>query len=542
VSLLCAPITLDDADAALADAREAQGLGVDMVEWRVDALLQTSIEGGLDPENALSRVMRVVRESPSPCIVTCRAESEGGAYAGDDGLLLDLLQRLAAADHPPRFVDLEFETWRASPSLQSAARPAGCEPPFGLILSLHDFDGRPSDLLRRLADMRAAPAEILKIAWRARSLRDNLEIFELLRTRDRPIIALGMGEFGLMSRVLAPKFGGFLTFASLRDETATAPGQPTIRDLLDVYRFRSIGASTRLFGVIGSPVSHSMSPALHNLGFERAGVDGVYLPLPVPPEWEHFKATLGALADDPALDFAGASVTIPHKEHLVRFAEERSEEGWIVDDLSRVCGAANTIARTAHGWSVSNTDGPAIVDCLLDGMAGDVRGRRVAVLGAGGAAAAGAAALMRAGAAVTVYNRSQDRVDSLVARLRTSSWGEVGEIDSRAWAQRVEAPVDAVVNCTPLGMRAGPAPDESPLDAAALERLAPGTVVMDTVYNPPETSLLREAKGRGLTVVDGVSMFVRQAAAQFQIWIGRTPPTDAFDRIVRDRLAPKEGA
>jgi 3-dehydroquinate dehydratase/shikimate dehydrogenase len=189
-----------------------------------------------------------------------------------------------------------------------------------LILSTHDFHGRPRDLLQKIEAMSNEPlCAVTKIAWHARSLRDNIEAFELLRARGKPMIALCMGQFGLMSRVLAGKFGGFLTFASDHATEVTAPGQPTIAELKQLFRFDQIKPTTKVYGVIGWPVEHSRSPQHHNAGFERIGFDGVYLPLPIPSEYEHFKATVGALIDGDALNFRGASVTIPHKENLVRF-------------------------------------------------------------------------------------------------------------------------------------------------------------------------------------------------------------------------------
>ena len=189
-----------------------------------------------------------------------------------------------------------------------------------LILSSHDFEGRPNDLVRRAAAMWNEPAcAVAKIVWKARSVRDCIEAFELLQQAPKPTIALCMGAFGMASRVLAAKFGGFLTYARAQGDPGTAPGQPTVPQLRELYCFDSITPRTRVFGVVGWPIEHSLSPHLHNAGFGSVKFDGVYLPLPVPPEWEHFKATLHALLDFKPLDLGGLSVTLPHKQHLVRF-------------------------------------------------------------------------------------------------------------------------------------------------------------------------------------------------------------------------------
>ncbi len=408
MTLLCVPIMVESVDAALADARAARDAGADLVEFRIDQLFSGA--AGKAGEEEERRVLRLVSTSPLPCIVTCRAMSEGGHYDGDDERRVSLLERLGTAsgagEHPPRYVDVEAATYARSANLRMKVDLA-VKRETSLILSMHDFNGRPPDLLRRVAQMRAeATPAVLKIAYRARSLRDNLELFDLLAEAERPMIALAMGPFGLLSRVLAPKFRGFITFASLRPQAATAPGQPTVHELLDLYRFRAIGARTRVYGVIGYPVEHSISPAVHNAGFEAAGADAVYLPLPVPPEYEHFKATLGAMIDHPRLDFCGCSVTLPHKEHLVRFAREEAGAGaqpWEIDEATRASGAANTLVigrdepGRAERFGVLNTDAPAGAACLVEEL-GTLAGRRVGLLGAGGVARSIACGLLSAGA------------------------------------------------------------------------------------------------------------------------------------------------
>ncbi len=564
---------VEDIDDALRDAALAKAGGADLVEFRVDHVFH-----GQDPESAsafddfgAAQINRLCAESPLPCIVTCRAASEGGGYDGDDSSRVSLYEHLgtlAAPDHPPRYLDIELATYARSANLRQKvnlsvdfpARSRDLAP--GLILSAHDFNTRPANLSRLIASMEAEPAAAVnKIAFRARSLRDNLELFDILRHARRPTIALGMGEFGLMSRVLAPKFGGFLTFAALRDQSTTAPGQPTLRDLLETYRFRSIGRATRVYGVIGWPVGHSLSPRVHNAGFALRGHDGVYLPLPVPAEWEHFKATLGAMLDDAHLHFRGASVTLPHKEHLIRFAREDTSRRWHIDPLAQRCGAANTLAVLDDGsCEVSNTDAPAAV-ASLESAVGAVRGRRVGVIGAGGVARAVACGLMDAGATVVVYNRTSDRAERLVADLGADggAGGAGGRIVVGPWDRLAGSCCDAFINCTPVGMKGGPAPDESaiPLDTIAVKRPCPdgppenrGTgspAVMDTVYSPLDTPLLRQARGLGLRTIDGTDMFVRQAVMQLDAWtMGQNPESatetrqrahDLYSGIVRKALA-----
>jgi len=335
-----------------------------------------------------------------------------------------------------------------------------------------------------------------------------------------------------MSRVLAPKFGGFLTFASDAEGSGTAPGQPTARELRDLYRFGAIGPATRVFGVVGWPVAHSRSPAFHNARFAEHGYDGVYLPLPVPSEWEHFKASIGALVDHDRLDFAGASVTIPHKEHLVRFVRERGGE---IDADAAWLGAANTLVVRPLGTPdaqrlyATNTDMPAAVEVLSAALATRGRaleGARVAVLGAGGVARAVAGGLALAGATVVVVNRTRAKAEALATVLSGRARANGGVTRVVAGDERdfdCNAPscerFHAFVNCTPLGMEGGPDPKGSAMPDDAF--LDDSVVVMDTVYAPKETPFLREARARGAVTVDGEAMFLKQAELQSELFRAR---------------------
>ncbi len=537
---------VDDPGAALGDAALARDLGADLVEFRVDRLFQG--EGDAD---GLAAALRLCRESPLPCIVTCRAAAEGGEYDGEDAARIALYERLGAADpardeHPPRYVDLEFATYSRSANLRQKVH-LGVDHPgqqrdvaTGLILSTHDFTGRPANLSRLVASMQGEPApSVLKFAWKARSLRDNLEAFELLRERDRPTIALAMGEFGLMSRVLAPKFGGFLTFASLRDSSTTAPGQPTVRELLGRYRFRAIGPATRVFGVIGWPVAHSISPHVHNAGFEAIGFDGVYLPMPVAEGWESFKATLLSLLDARWLDLRGVSVTIPHKKNLLRLAREDRTRRWVIDPLADRAGAANTVVVNDDGsCAVLNTDiGGILVPALgaFGGGPGALREKRALILGAGGAARAAGVALAGAGARVSITARDAARAGELVEQLKESqrSGEKIGPVP---WEGRCAERADLVVNCTPIGMSGGAQPQEQPADAALIARASPSGVLFDTVYNPSLTPWLRAGAAAGLRTVGGLEMFVTQAAAQFEAWTSAPAPVTLFRRAAGETL------
>lgn len=525
---LCVPIMVESVDAALADAQAAHGAGADLVELRLDRFTD-------DREAAV----KLVNNCPLPCIVTIRPDWEGGEYDGDDAQRIALIEYLGTTCTGPAYFDVELAAYDRSANLRQkvnlvvdhADQPRPTDT--GLILSSHDFERRPSDLIRRVQAMTEHQAcRVVKLAWAARSLRDNLEAFEIIRDRHKPTIALCMGEFGLPSRVLAKKFGALLTFAASDESRGTAPGQPTIDELKSLYRWDALNESTQVFGVIGDPVGHSMSPAIHNAGFDAIDYNGVYLPLRIPPEYEHFKATVGSFLDHKPLDLRGASVTIPHKHNLLRFVEEMGGE---IEPLAAQIGAANTLTvRDDGSLYASNTDYAAALDSVCDAMAIDraqLQGKRVAVLGAGGAAKAVVFGFAHYGADVTTYNRTLEKAQELANATSTSA-GSIEEVAS--------AEFDILINCTPIGMH--PNADATPYDFTSIAFTGNPPLVFDTIYNPVETRLLREAKAAGCVTVSGVEMFVRQAAAQFTLWTGQPAPGERFRAVVLDRLTQRDDA
>lgn len=574
MSLVCVPILVHAFESALAQATAARDARADMVEFRLDEFF----DGGAD-ESRTNQIVRLVSLSPLPCIATCRPTREGGGYDGDEDARLALFQRLANArerkpwglERPPRYIDIELSTYEASANIRQKVhnaleRSAGDDAAPSLILSIHDFDGRPADLNRRLSRLAGVDrASVLKIAYRARSLRDSLEILELPATLGKPTIALGMGEFGGITRLLAPKFGGFLSFASLQPTTTTAPGQPTVRDLLDVFRFRSILADSPVFGIVGYPITHSLSPLVHNAGFESLPVEhplsrAAYIPLPIAgsddadASYASFKGTMLELRAHSQLDLRGCSVTMPHKANLVRLARE---QGWEIDEASRMAGAANTlvIGGGANGSTkprgggvtraarVLNTDVVAAERVLGD--AGVLDGSRaVAVLGTGGVARSVAVACVRKGVGVTIVGRERARAEGVANELSRSTGGVVAAATHREFNF---ASVDAIVNGTPAGMRDGAAESESPMSDEALSSVGPNAVIVETVYRPRETPLVLKARARGLRMITGDAMFVAQAEAQFAAWCeaageGVAAPNGLFATLVAAALTPGEGS
>ena len=450
--------------AELRRRRDAATLaGADLVELRLDSVG--------DPD-----VTAAVAGRKGPVIVTCRPEWEGGAFKDAESERLRILE--CALQQGAEYIDIEFKA-AFTPGLISSTGGKR------IVLSSHDFQGVPPDLNERIRAMRAAGAEIVKVAITAHSLADNLQLLQLERARQTVLI--GMGPIGAATRVLAAHFHSHWTYAG----DAHAPGMLPVGRMLDEFRFRQISAATPIYGVVGSPLTHSVSPAMHNAAFRAAGVDAVYLPL------------AASSADDftmfaTALGVQGVSITIPYKVDLFQRADE-------VDALSRKVGAVNTYRRDGLRWEARNTD----VSGFLAPLAGrlNLRGARAAILGTGGAARAVAVALGSAGSHVTVYGRNRGKAKD-VAALAAGIW-EAFPVVPQSW--------DLLVNTTPVGMF----PD---VDDTPFEGTFDGRVVYDLVYNPMETRLLKEAAAAGCDVIGGLDMLVAQAEDQSEWWIGSRPP------------------
>lgn len=505
---LCVPITVNSLEQAKRDVARAIEAGAEIVELRVDDVADPSVAVAI--QQAFER---------TTFILTRRAERQGGHSEEDDA------QRIAwtfnARGDRPNYVDVEFDS---DPRvLEDAFLEHGSQ---RVIASQHDFRTRPADLTKTFLAMQASDAAIAKVAWQARSVRDNVEAFELMRAGPKPTIAICMGEAGAISRILAGKFGAFLTFASLDDTSATAPGQVRIADMKSTYRWDKVTRDTKVYGVVGAPVGHSMSPAIHNAGFDAIGFDGVYVPLLVQTGYEAFKAFAETLIPFEPLDLSGLSITIPHKENALRYAHEN---GYEIDELAARIGAVNTFVLERNGKSRAfSTDYAAILDTITTSLGigrDDLKGLRVAVVGAGGTGRTAVAALRHYGAKVSIFNRTPDRAIDLGL--------EFGAI-AKSIENVAKEPYDVYVNTTSLGM--SPNVDGSIFDAEVPATLNDKTLVFDTVYNPIETKLLRVAKQAGARTASGVEMFVRQAVGQFEAWTGQSAPVGVMRAVVERRL------
>jgi 3-dehydroquinate dehydratase / shikimate dehydrogenase len=441
---------------------------------------------------------RLLCNKPRPVIFTLRSRREGGAYDGSEERRLDTIRQAARCGAD--YVDVEF----------SASWPAILQdvPHEKVILSHHDFEGTPADLASLAAAMAAPGAALLKIAVRARSLADNLRIAELLgaaRERGQKLCALAMGREGIPSRILGPLWGSRLAFASLPGGPATADGQPPADVLLGQYRARAISCATRLYGVLGKPLEHSLSPRIHNAAFAARGDDAVLLPL----EAASFDDFLRFHAGCP---LQGVAVTIPHKGNARALARSLST-------AAGQTGAVNTLILRDRQWHGENTD----IEGFLRPLQRRTRpgGMKAVVLGTGGAARAAIVALRSQGADICVLGRDGAKARALAGEFGTeqASWERLGSL---GW--------DLLVNATPVGMY--PGIEQTPVPADALT----GEWVYDLIYNPVETRLLKEAALHGCKTISGREMFLEQAAGQQILWCGTPPPGDVMEAALNSAL------
>ncbi len=463
------------------------------------------VELRLDWLRRMPDLARLLMERPTPVVVTIRRPQDGGRWRGTEEQRLMLLRQAIAAGVD--FVDLEEDVASQVPRFGHTRR----------IVSHHDFTGTPEDLKPIHARLAALNPDIVKIVTMANSPRDNVRMLRLVAEARVPTVGFCMGEFGIPSRILCGKYGSPFTYATFSKDREMAPGQLDFEDMRDLYHFKDINAETRIFGVLGDPLRHSYSPLLHNAAFRHEQLNCAYLPFRVPAE-----ELLDTLRDFAAIDIQGYSVTIPHKEAVVAAAD-------YPDDAVQAIGAANTLYRDDRGrWFATNTDYEAALETLRLGMeaAGDERiaGKKVLMLGAGGVARAIGLALSRAGAALTVTNRHKDRGKGLAEQLNCQFVN---------WENRGSVFTDVLVNGTPVGMF--PDVDETPFPEHWLRE---GMVVFDTIYNPENTLLLKQARERGCHVVSGLEMFVRQAAAQFQCFVRRPAPLDVMRDALRRGISP----
>lgn len=494
--------------AKLEQAIAAASAVSNLIEVRLDCLDPRELE------TTTSLLTKLLKESACESILTFRPSEQGGQR-----LLSDETRHAfwSGAIFSESFFDVELDlaehlifTESSEPLPIDWSRT---------ICSQHDFAGVPAKLDQIYDRLAATPARVLKIAVQANDALDCLPVFHLLeraRAEGREMIAIAMGTAGLATRILGPSRGAFLSYASLESAAPTAPGQISARELREVYRLDKIDHHTQIFGLIGLPVSHSVSPLMHNAAFAAMETNAVYIPFEVRDVKTFIKRMIHPRTRELDWNLRGLSVTAPHKSEVI------DQLDWL-DPAATAIGAVNTIVikdDELHGY---NTDAQGFIKSLAQKF-GELRGIRCAIIGAGGAASAALWALNQAGAKATLFARNTAKGGALAERFGIACM----DLEEARFGD-----YEVVVNATPLGTREQFA-NETPATAAQLS----GTrLVYDLVYNPAETTFLRAAREAGCETLGGLAMLVTQAAEQFSLWTGTIAPEAVMYDAAQSGLA-----
>lgn len=484
----CVSIIETNAEDALRASRLAVEKGADLLELRFD--LMSPMPSSLNGFGSIH----------IPKIATLRNQAQGGHYNGSEKDRLVFFQSAIKAGF--HLIDLEFGSplWdRREKELKDAH----------LICSYHDFEKTPKPgVILELMIKASSRAAIPKVAFNVKAIADLLSIIDAARmfsSTEKEFVVIGMGELGEITRVCADRIGCAFAYASLEKGKEAAPGQ------VDLDTMRRLTPEKVITGIIGHPLSHSLSPSMHNAAFLALGIPGRYLAFSTRPE--ELEAFLQLAVE---VDMRGFNVTIPHKESIMPFLDR-------LDASAEAVGAVNTV-EMQDGDAVGHNTDLVGVQMTLKQHEVEAKGKKALVVGAGGAARAVCAALAISGARIAITTRNWQKAESLSKKFKGAH--PVTAEDA------LREHFDLVINCTPLGMKGFP--DELPISPAIFHQQQ---FVMDAVYNPPRTRFLIEAEKRGASTINGESMLVHQALKAFEIWTGKAPPAEVMLRALREGRA-----
>jgi shikimate dehydrogenase/3-dehydroquinate dehydratase type I len=481
----CVSIIEKGLDEAIEASRKAVGLGADLIEIRFDHFAQ------------LPRDFSKFKEFQIPKIATLRNVAHGGKYKGSDENKLRFLVRAYKGAFD--FIDIEDDF----PLLHHRDLDG-----IRIIVSSHVFDTSPRLMVvvdRLVAN--GSKGDTPKVVYKAETLTDVASLVsagKLYSLAERKFALIGSGSLGSITRVCANRFGATLTFVSLEPGKEAAPGQ------IDLATMKWLGNRAIITGITGHPLEHTVSPAMHNAAFRALKLPGMYFKLPAAPV--ELDSVTEMMLD---LDMRGLNVTIPHKESVIALLDHLDK------DAAKV-GAVNTIINEKGKLVGSNTDLYGVAK-TFELANFDVKDKDILVIGAGGASRAVCAYLSEAGAKVKITNRTNTKAASMADKFKNVT---LVEFDSLA-----KGKYDAMINCTPLGMKGFP--NELPVP---IEVIQPGMLVLDTIYNPEVTRLLEVAKEKGAVPVSGKDMLIYQALKAFELWTGKAPAYEVMEQAFREAL------
>ena len=492
--MLCVTVARTRHKHTIQEHLDVAAQGAKLVELRLDYIAR-SVE-----------LARVLKNRPTAVVVTCRRKEDGGRWEKSEEDRLMLLRQSIAMG--VEYIDLEEDTAAKIPRYGKTKR----------IISYHNFEGVPANLEEIHARLAKLDADIVKIAVQAQSFEDSARVIELMRNAKIPTIGIAMGDYGSMTRILGTRYGAPFTFCVFNLDRRVAPGQLSYNDMKNIYRVDTITDKTKIFGVVADPVAHSYSPMLHNSAFQANELDCRYLPFRV-----------AANDIEPFVRWCqregvgGLSVTIPHKQSVLPLLTQ-------AEAAAQGIGACNTIVISGEDRIGYNTDYRAAMECIGYGLSklyeepNPFEGRSALLLGSGGVSRAIGWGLAQRRVRVAISSRNSESAERLARELGGRAV---------AWEERHSVQPSILVNGTPIGMF--PEMDATPFRK---ENLDQRTLVFDTVYNPEQTLLIRQAKSIGCPVITGLSMFVRQAAYQYRLFTGKEPPIEAMTKALRRAISP----
>jgi 3-dehydroquinate dehydratase/shikimate dehydrogenase len=388
-----------------------------------------------------------------------------------------------------------------------------------VICSHHDFQEVPQNLEKIYESLKETGADIIKIAVHTNDVSEGLPIWKLLKKAKREskkFIPVAMGEAGKWTRILGLAYGAPMTYAALETGKEVAPGQISAEELRDVYRIKELNEETEIYGVIGAPIGHSLSPRMQNAAFKAEGLNAVLVPF----EIKDLDSFITRFLPESELNIKGFAVTIPHKQAVIKYLHE-------IDETAQKIGAVNTVKIVDGKLYGYNTDAAGFITPLKNNY-GKLNGAKTSILGAGGAARACVYALRNAGAEVTVFARDIKKATPLASEFGV----ELMQLPVTGYGLPFTG-FDIVVNATPLGMK-GEFSGQSP---AAFSQLKNVSVVYDLVYNPSVTNFIKEAEKAAVpTVIGGLDMLVEQGREQFKIWTGKDASKEKMSLAVSEKI------
>ena len=498
---ICVSVCGETVNEFIENIRRAEKFA-DLIELRFDCLRTAEIE----------KLLSKIKDFNCEFLITFRPIEDGGNRQISRDERLNFWKIISKFDNA-KVLDIE-------PNLQTVLNLSNVT---SIIASFHDFRGVPKNLSEIYNNLDATDSEIIKIAVQANDISDSITIWKLLiraKSETKSFIPIAMGEAGKWTRILGLAHGAFTTFASIDSNKEVAPGQVSAKDLIEVYRAKELDENTAVYGIIGNPVSHSVSPEMQNAAFKFHNLNAVYIPFEVQNLDEFIKRMVKPETREIDLNFKGFSVTIPHKQSIIKHLD-------FIDETAQQIGAVNTVKIVDGKFHGYNTDAQGFIEPLKN-VYGDLKDANVAILGAGGSARACVFALKKVGANVTIFARDIEKSKSLAEEFEI-------KLEDLSKIQNLKSKIhhDILVNTTPLGMK-GKFESETPVIAKQIENVK---LVYDLVFNPFQTKLMTEADKANVPKIAGMAMLIAQGMAQFKIWTGKDAPMKEMSQAVLRKLS-----